>query len=186
MDYQTPQDPFNSHGMSAVPPKRRRPRLLLVAVLSLCLAAGIIALVALIPGLIASRTQPVSNASSGSGKPTEVQIQCAAIKHEYVAWKKTDVDFSLLTSSKERLVADMRMRSVSEATDAFHKAASGYTDHPSKDLALSISKHNYDLSVINLELTMSNVINVENHDKAKQSRHDVEKKYESLLVLTCA
>lgn len=129
--------------------------------------------------------QPAQS-SSPNGAPTEVQVECSAVKHEYVLWKRTDEDFNLLASSKTRLVADMRMDSLSEAGKAFSKAAGGYKDQPSRALALSISQHNYDLSVVNLELVATNVINVENYEKAGTSRREVETKYESFLVLTCA
>ncbi len=158
-----------------------------MALLVLGLTAGLITLAAVVPKLVDARTgAEAAPDASPDGPLTEVQVECSAVKHEYVLWKRTDEDFNLLVSSKTRTVADMRMNSLSEAGKAFSKAAGGYKDEPSKNLATSILQHNYDLSVINLELVATNVINVENYDKARVSRREIEKNYESFLVLTCA
>lgn len=150
---------------------------------SVVIAVAIMSTAALLTG---SSGQPAGDPSPSRGLSAEVQAECLAIKHEYTLWKKTDPDFNLLRVSDARIVADMRMDSLSEAGDSFLKAATGYNDQPSRALALSISQHNYDLAVINLELTAANQITTENYDKARASRQAIEKNYESFLALTCA
>lgn len=168
---------------------RRRPRLWLVALLASVLAGGLITLGLVAPKLIdqlgEDSADPAASPSS-NGAPGEIQIECAAVRHEYSAWKRSDANLARVPSITARDVFKFEMEQMLEAGKAFLKASSGYRDQPSKALATAIAEHNFDVSTLNLEGTLSGTVKPETYEKVKKSRQGVETGYETFLVLTCA
>jgi hypothetical protein len=186
VDYQTAQDPFDSHGMSAVPPpKRRQPRLLLATLAALALAAGIATLAVVVPKLDSSRAQPVGNASSSDGKPAEVQIQCANIKHAYTLWSKGRHDLETLPHLPAD-TANFEAKLLMDEGKKFLDAVSGHADQSSKELATTVAGYNVEIGFVRLGLQLAGTFDAEAYGKAKTSWQGVESAYESFLVLTCA
>lgn len=185
MDYQTPQDPFNSHGMSAVPAKRRRPRLLFATLAALALVAGVVTLAVVIPKLVDARTQPVGNASSSGSKPAEVQIQCANIKHAYTLWSKGRHDLETLPHLPAD-TANFEAQGLMEEGKKFLDAVSGHSDQPSKKLATAVAGYNVEIGFVRLGLQLAGTFDTAAYDKAKTAWRGAESAYESFLVLTCA
>src|SRR5688572_7347770 len=140
--------------MSAVPPPRRprtRLRLLRATLAALALAAGVATLAVVIPKLVDSRAQPVGNASSSDGKPAEMQIQCANIRHAYTLWSKGRHDLETLPHIST-VAANFGAKRLMEEGKKFLDATSGHKDQPSKNLAAAVAGYNVEIGFVQLGL----------------------------------
>lgn len=135
-------------------------------------------LAALLLTTVACGTDDPPQHPSGSVRTTtidpEVQIECSNVERAYNAWHwepQTSADWSL-----------GQVRYHLDNGEAFHDAITGYTDKPALDLVVAVAQYNYEMSLVQADMTIKGSADTA---AAESARTDVVDAFEAFQRATC-
>lgn len=114
----------------------------------------------------------------------ETQLECTTIRREFDAWTNRTPGLTELPQWRD-VDPGFPIKSAMEDGDALYKAAHGYRDQPSKELALAVAEYNAEVSMLNVEITLGGKYTDANYDKAMSARSKVQQVYGSFAKQTC-
>jgi hypothetical protein len=169
------------------PAPKRKPRLLLVAVLAVGVGILITAAGTLLPRALelAAGRDTATPPSPARSQSVETQIECADIKHAYAGWY-TEGGRLASVINQSRIGAGLDLMQLMKGGEEFLNAAKDRPDKPAKQLALDIAAYNVEVSLVNLRLAQTGKIDEEQHQNALKAWRKVDSSYSAFLVLTCA
>jgi hypothetical protein len=169
--------------------RRQKPWLIWVpvAVIALGLAAAVGGY------LIAGGPDPIrkllglsaEKSAAEAATPTEVQIECANIKHAYAIWNDSRTDLETLQLFPPDM-AGFKTKRLTEEGKTFLDAVDGHEDRPAKHLAAEIAGYNVEIGFVNLGLQLAGDFDSEAHQKAIDAWRSVDVAYKDFLAKTCA
>ncbi len=179
------QRPFTLAQMAPPAPKRRSRGLIIgaaAAVLVLLVGVGLIAYTVGTRkgGTSPAAAQPSTTTAAG---PKANEVECVNVQRAYNAWN----DLGLPKSSADVVALnEVTMSILTDDAKAFLAAVTGYDDKPSKQLAVAIAQYNFDLGLVNLELSVKGKIEPgERPDTVFASMGKVHEAYRAFKAATC-
>jgi hypothetical protein len=89
-----------------------------------------------------------TSATTTSAAPDpEVMVECSNVARAYNAWQWVP------TTSADWALVQVKMRI--EDGKAFHDAVKGYTDQPALELVVAIAAYNYELALVQVDMTIN-------------------------------
>lgn len=181
-------EPLTRIGAPPQKPKRK-PRLVLVAVLAALVGIVIIGAAVLFPRAL---QLVAKDDSAGSSTPSpartlsvETQVECADVKHAYANWYTEHRRLQTL-HEQSRLGAGLDLMRLLEDGKTFLAAAENRPDKPAKQLAVDVATYNVELSLVNIGLAGNGKVDSEHQQNALAAWRKVESSYTAFLALTCS
>jgi hypothetical protein len=168
------------------PAPRRTWLVIITAATTVLLLAGA-ALAARQLGWIGSIKDTPAATPSTSALSAETQLECGNVKHEYESWAKTSVRLdTMVVEYRAQDVVKFELSNLKGDGQALLKAVTGYTDQPSRQLAVAVATYNADLGFLALDYQLNDgKFAPENKDKAVRSSAAVTVSYRAFRQATC-
>jgi len=122
-----------------------------------------------------------SDPASGS---TEIQVECATIKHAYGIWRRGMTDLVILDQLPPEFAAD-KLDDLGSQGKVLFDAVSGHPDQPSKQLAVAVADYNYNVTFLAVE-ALGGKFKDESYQAAIKSWDAVGAAYTTFVAETCA
>lgn len=133
------------------------------------------------PKAAAATSTPAAPATTG--QPAATQVECANIDRAHNAW----AGFSLPSTAAD--VAALNEGTVKMAMDDgrdYLNAVEGYQDQASKSLASAIAAYDFELSLVNVQVTMGSPVDKDQAMKVERAVATVTDKYQTWRAATCS
>ena len=133
----------------------------------------------------APRTAAATSAPSASattGRPAAVQVECTNIDRAHNAWAGLSLPS---TAADVKALNEVTVKMAMDDGKDYLNAVEGYDDQPSKGLAVAIAEYNFELSIVNVQVTMGSRADAEQAAKVEQAVAAVAEKYQTWRTETC-
>lgn len=116
--------------------------------------------------------------------PAETRVECTNVKHAYENWHEGLADLTTLDKVAE-FKADFDARDLVEDADTLADATNNYPDKASKQLRLDVLSYRFAIGLVDIQLSGTNVIDLELFLAALEAWEKVEKSYKAFSDQTC-
>lgn len=168
----------------AAPPARKR-RALIAAAAAIAVIA--IAVIAYAIGRGGSDPAPkaaaATSAPAATGRPAATQVECTNIDRAHNAWAGLSLPS---TAADVAALNEVTVKMAMDDGENYLNAVEGYEDQPSKALASAIAAYNFELSLVNAQVTMGSDVDGEQATKVEQAVAAVADKYQTWHAATCS
>lgn len=145
-----PQAPATAQRQPAPPRGLRRGEFVAIAAAMLVLVLGGTALGYALAGDDQPAGTPAAATTTGPALSPEAQVECVNVEKAYNAWNGIG---SIGTAADVAALNDLTGKMRADDGETFLEAVTGYSDQPSKELAVAIAAYNFELGLINFQLT---------------------------------
>ncbi len=167
------------------PPRKRRTGLIVGVAVAVLAAAGLTTVAVLLVG--SEREKPAAAAAtSAAASPTVDQaivVECTNVARAYKAWLGLDLPS---TVGEVQGMNAFRIQGLMEDGDQLFSQVEGYTDQPSKALAVAVAEYNLALSTANVYVTIGDGMSAEQANDVVRTMNTVQSSYSAFRSTTCA
>lgn len=172
---------------AGAPTSTRRRHLLLavavgVAVIVIALAAFALGCGEPDPTPRAAAATSSAPAATPSTRSAADQVECTNIDRAHNAWAGLSLPS---TAADVKALNEVTVKMAMDDGDSYLDAVKGYDDQPSKALASAIAAYNFELSLVNMQVTMGSEVDDDQAATVEQAVATVADKYQAWHVALC-
>lgn len=117
-----------------------------------------------------------------TGPPAATQVECVNVERAYTAWSRGAIGAGTNAANLNDLTVKMAM----DDGKSFLDDVTGYPDQASKALAAAVADYNYQLSIVNVGVTISGEADQDAVHDAIASTAKIQSAYDTFKSGTCA